>query len=413
MGVGQLNRKANGMTFDLLFWLLVAATVCLAGLCYQLFNQKQILLLKNTQLQAQIQNESQVQQMWQQQIERLTQQALINQSNQFLGLAKAQFDGVMEKANLTFEQRQQQFQHLLEPISKSLEQVNAQVQTAEKQRIDAFADLRRQLTDIVVSQKDLRQETATLVKALRTPHARGQWGEMQLKRVIEMAGMVDHVDFLEQASSADGKLRPDMIVRLPAGKTIIIDAKTPLAAYLDYLEATDDGVKAQKLQDHARHVRTHIRQLSQKSYFEQFENSPEFVVLFIPNEAMFSAALQADPGLIEAGVNEKVLMATPTTLIALLRAVAYGWRQENIAENAKAISVLGQELYKRLGDMSGHMERMGKGLSTAVDAYNSTVGSFEQRVLVSARRFQELDPNPHTLEEPSVIEIPLRSLKST
>lgn len=396
---------------QIVYIFLLAAIVGLAVVAIILWRQKQALLIENVTLRSKTQTDQQLQQMWQQQIERLTQQAMVNQSQQFLGLAKSQFDGVLEKANLTFEQKQQQFQHLLEPIAKSLEQVNTQVQTVEKHRIEAFADLKRQLTDLVISQKDLRQETATLVKALRTPHARGQWGEMQLKRVIEMAGMVDHVDFIEQAATNDGKMRPDLVVRLPANKTIIIDAKTPMAAYLDYLETSDDVVKAQKMQDHARHVRTHIRQLSQKSYFEQFENSPEFVVLFIPNEAMFSAALQVDPGLIEAGVNEKVLMATPTTLIALLRAVAYGWRQENIAENAKAISVLGQELYKRLGDMSSHMDRLGRGLGTAVEAYNNTVGSFEQRVLVSARRFQELDPNPLTLNEPTAIDATLRALK--
>lgn len=400
------------INFDIVFWALVLSIISLAGMCLYLVKGRQQLLIENVQLKSQLQTDQQIQQMWQQQIERLTQQALLNQSNQFLNLAKSQFDGVLEKANLTFEQRQEQFKHLLEPISKSLEQVNTQVQSVEKQRIEAFADLKRQLTDMVISQKDLRHETATLVKALRTPHARGQWGEMQLKRVIEMAGMVDHVDFFEQVSTSDSKLRPDMIVRLPAGKTIVIDAKTPLAAYLDALEMQDDGQKAQKLQDHARHVRNHIRQLSQKSYFEQFDQSPEFVVLFIPNEAMFSAALQADPGLIEAGVNEKVLMATPTTLIALLRAVAYGWRQENIAENAKAISALGQELYKRLGDMTTHFERVGKGLETAVDAYNSTVGSFEQRVLVSARKFKELDSTTLSLEELSGVETPLRALKA-
>jgi len=400
------------MNSDILFWTFISSIVILLSICVYLLRRKQTLLIENIQLKSQLQTDQQIQQLWQQQIERLTQQALLNQSNQFLNLAKSQFDGVLEKANLTFEQRQEQFKHLLEPISKSLEQVNTQVHSVEKQRIEAFADLKRQLTDMVMSQKDLRQETATLVKALRTPHARGQWGEMQLKRVIEMAGMIDHVDFHEQVSTGEGKIRPDMVVRLPAGKTIVIDAKTPLAAYLDALETQDDLIKAQKLQDHARHVRNHIRQLSQKSYFEQFDQSPEFVVLFIPNEAMFSAALQADPGLIEAGVNEKVLMATPTTLIALLRAVAYGWRQENIAENAKAISSLGQELYKRLGDMTAHFERVGKGLETAVDAYNSTVGSFEQRVLVSARKFKELDSATFELDEPTIVETPLRALKA-
>lgn len=391
-------------------WLIIALVILLIVVVV-LFLSRQNLLLENTKLKAQSQSDQQIQQLWQQQIERLTQQALLQHSQSFMHIAKTQFDGVLEKANLTFDKRHEQFQHLLEPISKSLEQVNTQVQSVEKQRIESFSDLKRQLTDLMVTQKDLRQETATLVKALRTPHARGQWGEIQLKRVVEMAGMLDHVDFIEQASTVEGKLRPDMLVKLPNNKTIVVDAKTPLAAYLDYLESNDDSLRQQKLQDHARHVRTHIKQLSQKSYFEQFDNSPEFVVLFIPNEAMFSAALEADPSLIEVGVNEKVLLATPTTLIALLRSVAYGWRQENIADNAKAISALGQELYKRLGDMSAHIDRMGKGLNTAVDAYNSTVGSYEQRVLVSAKKFVDLDSAVDEIEPIKQVETTLRSLK--
>lgn len=392
-------------------WILIVTAVALLITVIALFRSRQILLLENTKLKAQAQSDQQIQVLWQQQIERLTQQALLQHSQNFMHMAKSQFDGVLEKANLTFDKRHEQFQHLLEPISKSLEQVNTQVQSVEKQRIESFSDLKRQLTDLMVSQKDLRQETATLVKALRTPHARGQWGEIQLKRVVEMAGMLDHVDFFEQISTGDSKLRPDMIVKLPNDKIIVVDAKTPLAAYLDYLESSDETVRQQKLLDHARHVRTHIKQLSQKSYFEQFDNSPEFVVLFIPNEAMFSAALEADPSLIEIGVSEKVLLATPTTLIALLRSVAYGWRQENIAENAKAISALGQELYKRLGDMSGHIESLGKGLNTAVNAYNSTVGSFEQRVLVSAKKFTELDSSITEIESVKTVDNTLRALK--
>ena len=344
----------------------------------------------------------------------LSADALAANNQSFLELAHSTLSRFQESAKTDLGIRQQAIGDMLMPVHQALTRVDGKLLELEKERVGAYHVLRSQVADLVTSQKELRQETSNLVKALRSPNVRGQWGEMQLKRVVEMAGMVAYCDFTEQVSaeSGNGRLRPDMVVNLPGGNKVVVDAKAPLSAYLESLEAVDEQTHASKLIDHARQVRNHIRALSQRAYWDQFQPTPEFVVLFLPGETFFSAALEKDPTLIEAGVREKVILATPTTLIALLRAVAYGWRQESITANAKEISNLGRELYKRLGDMGANMTKLGRHLGQAVDSYNQSVGKLERRVLVSARKFKALDASNEEIEELSPIPCVPRNLQS-
>ncbi len=342
--------------------------------------------------------------------------ALKSNSTSFLELAKTHLEKFQESAKGDLEKRQNAIGELVKPVAESLSKVDAKLLEIEKHRIEAYSGLTEQVKALSETQKELRGETANLVKALRRPQARGRWGEIQLRRVVEMAGMLEHCDFFEQQSteSENGRLRPDLIVRLPGQRTIVVDSKAPLDAYLDALEAPDEETRAAKLKEHARQVRTHILSLGKKSYFDQFEQTPDFVVLFLPGEVFYMAALEHDPGLIEAGVNERVLVTAPTSLIALLRAAAYGWREEQLAENARAISDLGKDLYKRLADVAGHVQKLGKAIENVVKTYNTAVGSLEARVLPGARRFKDLGANVAgvIVAESAPIEAAARSLQA-
>jgi len=322
----------------------------------------------------------------------LSRQALEQNNTQFLELADARLARSQQVARGDLDQRTQAIEQLLTPLREQLGRYEQGLRLLELERQKAYTGLSEQVRTLTQSQDKLQSETRNLVTALRSPATRGRWGEMQLRRVVEMAGMVEHCDFELQVSAegADGRLRPDMVVTLPGARHVVVDAKVPLQAFLDANDAVDEADRRAHMVVHARHLRGHVDALSKKGYWEQFDDSPEFVVAFVPGDALLAAALEHDSSLLEHAVSHRVLLATPTTLIALLRTVAYGWQQEALAENAREVQDMGRELYKRLATFGEHMARTGRSLSGAVDSYNKAVGSLERNVFPQARRFHEL-----------------------
>lgn len=329
-------------------------------------------------------------------------QSMRSNNEVFLKLAREHLGQHNQNAATALMQREKAIEQLVAPIRDALNKTEQQIQRIEKERAETFGSLRSSIESVVVGQQALQKETRSLVNALRRPEVRGQWGELTLRRLAELAGMVEHCDFAEQVHvrTEEGNLRPDMVVHMPEGRDLVVDVKTPLDAYLEAVDATSDELRATAMRRHAQAVAERVRQLSAKSYWNQFEKSPDFVILFIPGDQFLSAALAEQPSLIEDAIRQNVILTTPSSFVAILKTVAYGWRQTVLAQNAETIRTLAEELYKRLGVFTGHLTRLGRNLATTVETFNSAVGSLERQVLPGARKFTELGVRPDREIEP-------------
>ncbi len=345
----------------------------------------------------------------------LSSDALHKNSRTFIDLAQQTLKQLTTVADGDLAKRQQAIELLVNPLKESLAKVEVQMKDVEKERATAYGELRQQVEAMGKSSEKLQQETTQLVAALRAPQTRGAWGEHQLRQVIEFAGMVEHCDFTEQTSTStdDGVLRPDLVVRLAGGKHVVVDAKVSLIGFLDAMGAPDDAGRAEHLRRHARHMRDHIDRLGAKAYWDLLPNTPEFVVMFVPAETFLNAALEEDPALLHYAFAKNVVIATPATLIALLRTVAYSWRQEALAANAQDVLKLGRELYSRLATMGDHVDKLGRQLNSAVDSYNKTVSSLEGRVLVTARKLVELKVTTDDLDAPKQVELVAKQVQAS
>jgi DNA recombination protein RmuC len=325
----------------------------------------------------------------------------------FIDLAKTVLEKYSNETKSDFDSKQKHLQAVIDPLKESLNKIDNHQREIEKQRHSSYVSLNKQIDSLIVSENLLRSETANLTKALKSPNIRGSWGQIHLRRVVELAGLANHCDFFEQASVSDGEktYRPDLIIKLPGERQIIIDAKTPIDAYLQAAESTDLRVKEQKRKEHANGIKKHMQLLSNKEYWTQFPVTPEYVILFLPAEAFFSAALQEEPTLLEIGAKKNIIIATPTTLIAILKAIAFGWKQDSLSKSSKEIAKLGKELYERIYIMSNYLQKLGKTLSSSVDSYNQTVSSLESRILVSARKLKDLGVAPTNKEIPNLDEV--------